>query len=333
MFEAKEDLNGFIPLPREVLSDPRVQPAPSEGMTLEWIDEKWLGHRALVIHNFFSPSECQAIIDFCEGRTPEKSVDSSEKVEISSGIMIPAHSRTEYRNNLRVIAKSTELASLLFDRLLPFLGKLSQEPPSENSNASTPTGCQLVITPANAKSYEDGGIGVVGTWTPTHLNPAFRICKYLPDGHFGPHYDGEFFESYTCRSFKTFMIYLNDNYDNGCTNFLEEHSIHYDAVAKRYQAPEGCVRAKLKAKQGDLLLFDHLLLHEGETVTRGVKYIIRSECMYTRAPAETAEEKRLERGYTLLREAKDLESQKLFDEAVAKYRAAYKVAPELERLS
>jgi hypothetical protein len=35
-------------------------------------------------------------------------------------------------------------------------------------------------------------------------------------------------------------------------------------------------------KPGRALLFQHFLLHEGSAVTRGVKYVMRSDVMYRR---------------------------------------------------
>ena len=321
LYEKKEDYFLVLDMPPGLWSRDGVQPPAAEDICAEWIDEKWLGHRAMVIHNAVSPSECQAMIDYCEGRVEGVEIPNAlAELPNREGLMIPATVRTDYRNNLRVSSMAPDLADILFQRIAPFLQDESKGISEGN----------VKIDASNATLYEEGGIGILGRWQMTGVNPCFRICKYHPNGHFGPHYDAEYFKSYTARSLKTFMIYLNDDYTGGCTNFVENHDLNFNKATDRYEAPREAVRAQLKAKRGDILIFDHLLLHEGGTVHEGVKYIMRAEVMYERAPAETDEEKRLERGYLLLYEAKRLEAEKDFEGAIAKYRAAFKVAPELE---
>ena len=57
------------------------------------------------------------------------------------------------------------------------------------------------------------------------------------------------------------MIYLNEDFEGGETAF--EHTV---------------VRPRL----GSALLFFHAILHEGREVTRGQKYVLRSDVMYAR---------------------------------------------------
>lgn len=69
------------------------------------------------------------------------------------------------------------------------------------------------------------------------------------------------------RSFFTFMIYLNGGFGAGTTNFLsDKRNVTYRVVPAA----------------GLLLVFPHYLLHEGEAVGSGVKYIMRSDLMYKR---------------------------------------------------
>lgn len=37
----------------------------------------------------------------------------------------------------------------------------------------------------------------------------------------------------------------------------------------------------VRAQAGDVLIFDHRLLHEGAAVTSGVKYAVRTDVMYS----------------------------------------------------
>jgi prolyl 4-hydroxylase len=97
--------------------------------------------------------------------------------------------------------------------------------------------------------------------TPTGANERFRCYRYDVDQRFAPHYDGTFIRSERERSQLTFMVYLNDDFAGGATAF---HDFDESVVPRA----------------GRALLFQHFLLHEGCTVTRGVKYVLRSDVMF-----------------------------------------------------
>lgn len=97
-------------------------------------------------------------------------------------------------------------------------------------------------------------------------NERLRFYKYDPGQWFKPHYDGAFVRSKEERSLYTFMVYLNEGMEGGATSFLD---LNVDVVPKI----------------GRALLFQHHLLHEGAEVTRGVKYAVRSDIMFRKAPA------------------------------------------------
>ncbi|MBK8258876.1 MAG: 2OG-Fe(II) oxygenase [Polyangiaceae bacterium] len=103
------------------------------------------------------------------------------------------------------------------------------------------------------------GLEIVGA------NERLRCYKYEVGQRFAPHYDGAFFRSDNERSFLTYLIYLNDNFEGGQTDLLS-------------------LGKKIAPKPGRALLFQHAILHEGCAVTRGIKYAVRSDVMYrTRA--------------------------------------------------
>ena len=79
------------------------------------------------------------------------------------------------------------------------------------------------------------------------------------------------------RSRLTFLIYLNDGFDAGCTTFY-------------LPAPGGGLHARgVVPCAGSVLCFPQgntaSLLHEGSAVTRGVKYVIRTDVLYRVAKA------------------------------------------------
>jgi predicted 2-oxoglutarate/Fe(II)-dependent dioxygenase YbiX len=98
-------------------------------------------------------------------------------------------------------------------------------------------------------------------WLAAGLNERFRFYRYDEGERFAPHYDGAFIRHANERSYLTFMIYLNDGFDGGSTTFSD-----WDV--------------EIVPKAGTMLVFEHALLHTGEAVTRGRKYVLRSDVMY-----------------------------------------------------
>lgn len=93
------------------------------------------------------------------------------------------------------------------------------------------------------------------------LNERFRFYRYDPGERFAPHCDGAFRRENGELSLLTFMIYLNDQFLGGATNFSN---------------------ASIEPETGMALVFVHPLLHEGAAVTSGRKYVLRSDVMFGR---------------------------------------------------
>jgi prolyl 4-hydroxylase len=133
--------------------------------------------------------------------------------------------RPDIRNNTRVIIDDEPLAAELFRRVEPHL-------PSS-----------------------------LGNMRPVGANERLRCYRYESGERFAPHYDGAFRRNGEEESLLTFMVYLNEDFEGGATQFH-----HYETTV----AP----------KTGTALLFQHRLLHEGCLVHSGVKYVLRSDIMY-----------------------------------------------------
>lgn len=97
---------------------------------------------------------------------------------------------------------------------------------------------------------------------PIGLNERFRFYRYDPGEQFALHTDGCYRRQNGEASFLTLMIYLNEDFAGGETTFPE-----YDVC--------------ITPKTGMMLLFRHELLHAGEAVRRGRKYVLRSDVMYS----------------------------------------------------
>lgn len=134
-----------------------------------------------------------------------------------------AEENAAVRNNARVMIDDKEWAAVLWDRMSG-------------------------IAPGDA----DG-------WRSTGLNERFRVYRYHKYQSFKKHSDGKFQRSTDEESRFTFMVYLNEDYVGGSTNF--------DDFTVWPQTGMG-------------LCFHHSVSHEGATVVDGVKYALRSDIMF-----------------------------------------------------
>ena len=132
----------------------------------------------------------------------------------------------EIRNNDRVIFDDVALADMLFDRVRKML-------PSE-----------------------------IAGWTLSGLNERLRFYRYAPEQYFKWHKDGSCAKSPDEASMLTLMIYLNDDFDGGDTEFRTEF---------------------VKPKTGMALIFPHRVAHQGTAIVSGTKYVLRTDVMYRKS--------------------------------------------------
>lgn len=108
-------------------------------------------------------------------------------------------------------------------------------------------------------------------WEPVGVNERLRLYRYDVGQKFDWHLDGCFERSTGERSFFTFMVYLNEDFEGGTTSFTNsQYGISIGAAL--------CVTPKT----GMALLFHHPILHRGDPVTAGRKYVLRTDVMYAR---------------------------------------------------
>lgn len=102
-----------------------------------------------------------------------------------------------------------------------------------------------------------------------YLNDHFRFSKYHPGQEFKIHRDGFNIDSEGGQSIMTLNIFLNDQFKGGETDFF------YDFDDKE---PE--LRYSAKPKPGRGCLFEGpQILHCGNKVTEGFKYLLRTDVM------------------------------------------------------
>lgn len=178
------------------------------------------------------------------------------------------------RVNDRVSVMGEDLGELLFERARPFLKDIviPDVGPAYAVDSVVPDSGPDIVVPDIVQGVPRGMLK--GTWKPTGLNPCFRACKYSPGGFFLAHHDGGFDYGDTHQSIKTFMIYLNDGFEGGPTNFYNETQPHY-----KPGVPENLIHS-LRPEAGSCLVFNHHIVHDGGQLVTGNKYILRTEVMY-----------------------------------------------------
>jgi prolyl 4-hydroxylase len=112
-----------------------------------------------------------------------------------------------------------------------------------------------------------------GKSTPIGLSSNFRFYKYEPGDRFGMHIDDSIELGHGTTHF-TLLFYLNSDFDGGSTKFYEGSN---PKTAK-------CV-VDVIPEEGGALVHSHFptcLLHEGSQVTSGIKYLMRTDVVFTR---------------------------------------------------
>ena len=106
-----------------------------------------------------------------------------------------------------------------------------------------------------------------GGWLRAGLNERMRFLCYTPGQEFAEHRDGCYMRENGHCSKVTIQLYLNDmpHEFGGATNFFPSSSTNMTG----YQ-PEA----------GSCLVFTQDLPHEGQLVSNGIKYTLRTEVMY-----------------------------------------------------
>ncbi|MEM8795317.1 MAG: 2OG-Fe(II) oxygenase [Pseudomonadota bacterium] len=111
-------------------------------------------------------------------------------------------------------------------------------------------------------------------WQPAGLNERLRFYRYDSGQQFDWHGDGYFERTNGERSFFTFMVYLNEGFDGGGTSFQRN----------LFGNPIG-TDITIVPQTGLALIFHHPLMHRGDPVIEGRKYVLRSDVMFSRIGA------------------------------------------------
>jgi len=200
----------------------------------------WSGNSdsAFLLLNLLSPEECDDVLQQAENMG-FRDCGYEKRIRVTD----------------RVVAMGAEIGEVLFERAKPFLAD--------------------VLIPYGRKAPDGVPTNMLrGLWQPVALNPCFRCCRYTVGGIFLPHYDGGFDEHDKVRSIKTFMIYLNDGFEGGCTRFYSDKQTRYCPGQPEHQIHT------LRPTRGSCVVFNHCITHDGEKLREGTKYILRTEVMF-----------------------------------------------------
>jgi len=100
-----------------------------------------------------------------------------------------------------------------------------------------------------------------------YCNDHFRFSKYEPGGEFKIHRDGVNTDGTPGHSVYTINIFLNDKFSGGETDFLEDIDDGMGLVARA------------EPKHGRAAIFNREILHRGNKVTVGQKFLLRTDIM------------------------------------------------------
>ena len=199
----------------------------------------------LLLKNVLSPKECKCIINSSKNK-----FDKIDKEYLAT-----------VRNSKRLLTLNENLSNVVWKRINNFI----KEKYYENQ-----------VTPF--------GFGTEGEWSPYYINECFRISEYNKGARFNIHRDACYVKNEDIRSIYTIIIYLNDNFQGGETIFYKTNKKRQmcQTVQQEMDNNEYKIKYSYKPKQGEVLIFDHDIIHEGIEVSNGNKYICRTDVVFER---------------------------------------------------
>lgn len=182
-------------------------------------------------------------------------------------------------------------------------------------------------------------VDICGTWQPIGFNNDMLLAKYPSNGSFAPHTDGSTVHNFNKRSFFSVVIFLNTipPSSGGGTKFYTHEACHHlfvdpESPGQQWTAPSSDLLAEVLPVQGRVLIFDQQFVHEGVPPRSPfMKYIIRSDIMYTRYPAICTDENDVE-AFKIYRMAEVLSEEGHTEEAIRLFKKAFRLSPAFARI-
>jgi hypothetical protein len=207
------------------------------------------------VDSFFNAKECRTLIDNAEQ-------DGFKASPLSGG----GHGRTgreDARTNKYTVIPDQKLVDTWWKKLRPFI-------PND-----------LTFIPTSPYFGDKGG----AEWKPVGLVERLRFYKYEPGTEYPEHMDGSYArkvvrknQTYQQQSFLTLLVYLNDDFTGGTTDFFP-HKQHCRFL-RDIEHKEPVVQ--ITPQTGTALISCHTILHQGAPVVDGVKYVCRTDIVFER---------------------------------------------------
>jgi len=165
------------------------------------------------------------------------------------------------RVNHRLSISTPEFARALFDLFAPHLPSFPPPPHHTPSGSSSAENENTVKVPAPRKTHS--------------FNSNIRLYKYTEGQYFGCHYDDSVRDPLGAgvHSEWTILIYLSGAEDG----VVGGETVFYKGTGKKK------IEIRPPLRRGSALLHkhgQHCLLHEGASVLKGTKYVVRSDLMF-----------------------------------------------------
>ena len=223
--------------------------------TFDFLEDSEFSPQSVVRQDFLPNHACYVLYNIFTAKECQQLIQKGEEY----GFLALSNSYSEsYRNNQRIINFNPQLRDTLWQRIVPYL-----EPTIEIHGKHETLHTNFYTS---------------GVWEKKQLNDNFRLCRYQPGNYFKPHNDeGYHPDIKRIRTMKTCMIYLNNDFIGGDTIFYFSDGN----------------QVSLRPQVGMCLIFNQKILHEGATVSSGLKYFIRTDILFEKVQDDSDQVKEL----------------------------------------
>ena len=210
--------------------------------SIDQINGKLINEILISISEVFNKTECEELINISESMRYEKP------------LLFPRNLDKSLKNVQRITDKNIKKGN--------------------NNYENTIRDCQRIMIDSLPfakileKKLEYFIPKIINNYKFQYVNPRFRFLKYEDSGHFIRHKDENYISKNNEISLITILIYLNDNYQGANTKFFSDS---YDKIG-----------LSLKPEIGMVCIMHQNIEHEVPKIEKGIKYVIRTELMYSK---------------------------------------------------
>ncbi|MBY0359169.1 MAG: NAD(+) synthase [Candidatus Obscuribacterales bacterium] len=217
------------------------------------------GDSAFLLHNVLSASECEAML-----------------AELLSQNWVPASINGMQKDfdpakdpigSWRATNVNDVLAEVIWQRIQPHFPHLR------------------IMDDLTQTDFEDERV-----WRATGVAPVMRFIRYTEHGLLVPHYDSTHVQNENKRTLMSAVLYLTNNASasGGATRFIKDPQATVPVPKRdlkdweRLAKPDEILHS-IAPQQGSILIFDHRILHDSESIVGDVqKVIMRTDITFRR---------------------------------------------------